>query len=95
MKITQQDVENIANLARLEVDEASVSRFAGQISRILQYIDTLKEVDVSGVGLASGAALQQNVFREDVVVPSPGPEQTLANAPERDDDFYAVPRVVG
>lgn len=95
MKITHQDVETIAGLARLEVDQADISRFADQIGRILQYIDILRNVDVDGVPLASGAALQQNVFREDVVMPSPGPEVTLANAPLRDDDFYLVPRIVG
>ncbi|MFH1155913.1 MAG: Asp-tRNA(Asn)/Glu-tRNA(Gln) amidotransferase subunit GatC [Pseudomonadota bacterium] len=95
MKITQHDVEAIANLARLDVDDASVSRFAEQMNRILHYIDILKNVDIDGVPLASGAAMQQNVFREDIVKPSPGPDVTLANAPQRDDDFYTVPRVVG
>lgn len=95
MKITKDDVEKIAQLARLEVDDSLVEKYAGQISNILQYIDTLKDVDVSGAALASGAAFQTNVFREDQVVPSPGPETTLANAPERDEDFYLVPRIVG
>ncbi|MBF0258829.1 MAG: Asp-tRNA(Asn)/Glu-tRNA(Gln) amidotransferase subunit GatC [Desulfamplus sp.] len=95
MKITQKDVEYIAHLARLEVDETLVDKFAGQISRILQYIDKLKDADISGAGLMAGAALQNNVFREDVVQNSPGPDVTLANAPERHEDFYTVPRVVG
>ncbi len=95
MKITKQDVETIAHLARLEVDDALVETFAGQISSILQYIDMLKDADVSGASLASGAAFQTNVFREDEERPSPGPDITLANAPEREDDFYLVPKVVG
>jgi len=95
MKITQKDVEYIAHLARLEVDETLLGKFADQISNILQYIDKLKDADVSGAALMSGAALQSNVFREDVVQISPGPDVTLANAPERHEDFYTVPRVVG
>ncbi len=95
MKITRKDVEYIAHLARLEVDDALVDKFAGQISTILEYIDTLKDADVSGAELMSGAAFQNNVFREDEMVPSPGPEVTLSNAPDRDEDFYTVPRVVG
>lgn len=95
MKITKDDVENIAHLARLEVNDDLVEKFAGQISNILQYIDKLKDVDVSGACLASGGTFQTNVFREDEVKPSPGPDTTLANAPERDDDFYLVPRIVG
>lgn len=95
MRITQKDVEYIAHLARLEVDETLVDKFAEQISRILQYIDKLKDADLSGAALMSGAALQSNVFREDIVKQSSGPDVTLSNAPERHQDFYTVPRVVG
>ena len=95
MKLTKDDVEHIAHLARLEVDDQLVDKFAGQISRIMDYIGTLKDADVSGVALASETAFQTNVFREDEVQPSPGPQVTLANAPERDDDYYTVPKIVG
>ncbi len=95
MKITRKDVEYIAHLARLEVDDVLVDKFADQISNILEYIDKLKNADVSGAELMSGAAFQTNVFREDIVKPSPGPDVTLASAPERDEDFYTVPRVLG
>ncbi len=94
MKISKDEVEKIAHLARLEIDDALKEKMAGQLSDILQYIDKLKDVDVEGVKLASGAAFQNNVLREDVAEKSPGPDVTLANAPERDDDFYTVPRVV-
>ncbi len=95
MKITQKDVAYIAHLARLEVDETLVDKFAEQIGNILQYIDKLKDADVSGASLMSGASLQSNVFREDVIKNSPGADVTLGNAPERYQDFYTVPRVVG
>jgi len=95
MKISKDDVEHIAHLARLEVDDSLVEKFSTQVSGILDYIDVLKNADVSGVPLASGAALQTNVFRQDKVEPSPGPSVTLTNAPDRDDDFYTVPKVVG
>ena len=94
MKISKQEVENIAHLARLELDEDLKETMSEQLSHILDYIDTLKNVDVTGVTPASGAAFMNNVLREDETVPSPGPEVMLANAPERDDDFYLVPRVV-
>ncbi len=95
MKITKDDVEHIAHLARLEVDDALTEKFADQIGRTLQYIDKLKDADVSKACFASGVVSGTNIFRDDVVKESPGPEVTLANAPERDDDFYTVPRVVG
>lgn len=94
MKISKEEVEHIAHLARLELDEGLKETMSEQLSHILDYIDTLKNVDVEGVTPASGAAFMQNVLREDEAVPSPGPAVTLANAPERDDDFYLVPRVV-
>ena len=65
MKITREDVEYIAHLSRLEVDDTLVDKFAEQVSRILQYIDKLKDADVEGVELMAGAALENNVFRED------------------------------
>ena len=95
MKISTQDVAHLAHLARLAVDDSQVESLAAQVSNILDYMDVLKEVDVAGVPLASGAALATNVFRQDRVEPSPGPSVTLANAPGRDDDFYTVPRIVG
>ncbi len=94
MKISKEEVEKIAHLARIELDEEQKSVMSGQLSNILDYIDKLKDVDVDGVAPSSGAAFIENVLREDKTQPSPGPDVTLANAPERDDDFYLVPRVV-
>jgi len=84
----------IAHLARLEIDEDGIGSMTDQMGRILEYIDKLKDADVEGVGLSSGTALMNNVLRDDIPSGSPGPEVTLANAPERDQDFYTVPRVV-
>ncbi len=94
MKISTDEVEKMAHLARLEIDEPQKEKMAEQLSHILQYIDKLKDVDVEGVRPSSGAAFMQNVLREDELKVSPGPDVTLANAPERDEDFYTVPRVV-
>jgi len=94
MKISKDEVEKIAHLARLEIDDSQKEKMAGQLSNILQYIDKLKDVDVKGVKLSSGAAFMNNIFREDELTVSPGPAVTLSNAPQRDEDFYIVPRVV-
>ncbi|HKL01723.1 MAG TPA: Asp-tRNA(Asn)/Glu-tRNA(Gln) amidotransferase subunit GatC [Desulfotignum sp.] len=94
MKISQQEVENIAHLARLEIDDRSKASLCEQLSGILDYMDKLAHVDVTGVKPASGAAFMQNVLREDKIFPSPGPAVTLANAPQKDADYYLVPRVV-
>ncbi|MCG8642088.1 MAG: Asp-tRNA(Asn)/Glu-tRNA(Gln) amidotransferase subunit GatC [Desulfobacterales bacterium] len=94
MIISRDEVRKIAHLARLEIDDSQTDKMAEQLSDILGYIDKLKDVNVEGVELASDAAFMNNVLREDEVKPSPGPGVTLANAPERDDDYFTVPRVV-
>jgi aspartyl-tRNA(Asn)/glutamyl-tRNA(Gln) amidotransferase subunit C len=94
MKISTNEVAKIAHLARLEVDDLGKEKIAEQLSHILGYIDKLKDVDVKGVKLSSGAAFMNNVLREDELKVSPGPLVTLANAPQRDEDFYIVPRIV-
>ncbi len=94
MKISTDEIEKMAHLARLEIDEPLKEALSGQLSHILEYIDTLKDVNVEGVIPASGAAFLNTVLREDILGDSPGPDVTLANAPARDEDFYTVPRVV-
>ena len=94
MKISKDEVEKMAHLARLDIDDGLKETLSEQLSHILDYIDTLKDVDVEGVIPASGAAFMNNVLREDRAHVSPGPDVTLANAPERDEDFYTVPRVI-
>lgn len=94
MKISKEEVEKMAHLARLEIDDALKETLSGQLSHILDYIDKLKDVNVEGVMPSSGAAFLNNVLRQDQVKTSPGPGVTLANAPEREDDFYTVPRIV-
>lgn len=94
MKISEQEVENIAHLARLKMDDEQRQALCGQLSDILGYMDKLAHVDVTGVAPASGAAFMKNVLRQDVPQKSPGPRVTLANAPEKDDDCYLVPCVV-
>ena len=94
MKISTDEVEKMAHLARLDIDDQLKETLSEQLSYILDYIDKLTDVDVEGVTPASGAAFTSNVLREDHLKVSPGPEVTLANAPERDEDFYTVPRIV-
>lgn len=94
MKISKDEVEKIAHLARLEIADDLKDKMVAQLSNILDYIDKLKNADVKGVRPSSGAAFMHNVLREDIQIPSVGPAVTLANAPEKDEDFYMVPRIV-
>jgi aspartyl-tRNA(Asn)/glutamyl-tRNA(Gln) amidotransferase subunit C len=94
MKITKAEVLHVAQLARLDVDEADVEQFAGQIGTILEYVDTLKKVDTGGVTGTSHAIELTNAFREDEEKEQLAPEDALANAPEKDDSAFIVPKII-
>jgi aspartyl-tRNA(Asn)/glutamyl-tRNA(Gln) amidotransferase subunit C len=94
MKITREEVENVAVLARLELTEEEKDILTGQMDAILAYVDKLNELDTSGVVPTSHAVPMENAFRDDAVRPSIGVESALANAPERVEGFYRVPKVI-
>ena len=94
MKITLQDVEKVAKLARLEVSSAEKEAFAKQLSQILTHVETLKQYDTTGIEPTATVLGQVNVFREDVVRPSLAVEKALANAPAREADAFSVPKII-
>jgi aspartyl-tRNA(Asn)/glutamyl-tRNA(Gln) amidotransferase subunit C len=94
MKITKEEVLYVANLARLEMDEKSIDKFARQIGTILEYVDTLNRVDTEGVSPTSHAIFLTNAFREDEIKEHLDREAALANAPEKEDENFVVPKVI-
>jgi len=94
MKMTTADVEYVARLARLELTPGEKELFAGQMGAILGYVEKLKGLDTDGIVPTSHAVPMENAFREDSVRPSIGVEKALANAPEREGTFFAVPKVI-
>jgi aspartyl-tRNA(Asn)/glutamyl-tRNA(Gln) amidotransferase subunit C len=94
MSLDPATVRRIAKLARLRVDEAQVGQLQSELSGILNWIEQLDEVDVGGVAPLAGAAQMAMRMRDDVVTDGGIREQILANAPDRQGDFYAVPKVV-
>ena len=94
MKISKKEVLHVAQLARLNIDDADIDRFADQIGTILEYVDTLKQVDTTGVAATSHAITLTNAFREDEEQDHLDPEASLANAPETDDGTFVVPKVI-
>jgi aspartyl-tRNA(Asn)/glutamyl-tRNA(Gln) amidotransferase subunit C len=94
MKVTLQDVEKVAKLARLDVSPAEKEAFAKQLSEILTHVETLKRYDTKGVEPTATVLGQVNVFREDAVRPSLPVEKALSNAPEREADGFAVPKII-
>ncbi len=95
MKITREEVLHVAKLARLNMAEASVDKFSDQIGTILEYVDKLREVDTEGVKPTSHAIFLSNAFREDQVKDPLNRDEALANAPEKENGCFVVPKVVG
>ena len=94
MKLSTQDVEYVAKLARLEVTDREKEKFTAQINDILLYIDQLNELDTTGVAPMTHAIAVTNAFREDKVMASLGTEGALANAPDARGEFFRVPKVI-
>jgi len=95
MKISKQEILHVAHLARLELDDAAIEKFTGQIGTVLEYVDQLKAVDTTGVKPTSHAISLTNAFREDAERQHLKTDKALANAPERDEGSFIVPKVVG
>jgi aspartyl-tRNA(Asn)/glutamyl-tRNA(Gln) amidotransferase subunit C len=94
MKITRHEVEHVALLARLNLAEAELETFTGQMDAILAYVDKLNELDTTGIVPTSHAVPMANAFRDDVVRPSIGVDAALGNAPDRVEGFFRVPKVI-
>ena len=95
MKITRDEVRRVAALARLELSDDEVARMTGHLDSILSYVAKLDELDTTGVVPTTHTQAVVNAFREDAVRPSLPREQALANAPERSDEAFVVPRIIG
>lgn len=94
MHLSREEVEHVAVLGRLKLNEDEVGKFTEQMNTILGYFEQLKEADTSQVGGTTHVVPMVNVLRPDVRRPSCDPDQALANAPERVDNLFKVPRVV-
>jgi aspartyl-tRNA(Asn)/glutamyl-tRNA(Gln) amidotransferase subunit C len=92
--ITREDVEHVARLSRLALGEAEVERMREQLDGILSYIDTLRALDTTGVEPTAHAVPQLNVMREDQLGACLSQDEALANAPDRTDAFFRVPRII-
>lgn len=92
--ITREDVQHVADLARLHLTDEELDRMQTQLSRILDAVETLRDVDTSRVGPTASVIALENVMREDESRPGISRDAALANAPLRDDPFLRVPTVL-
>jgi aspartyl-tRNA(Asn)/glutamyl-tRNA(Gln) amidotransferase subunit C len=94
MKITKEQVEHVAKLARLAITAEETERYSQQLSNILTYIEKLNELDTSKVEPTFHVLPMKNIFREDEVRPSLPREEILKNAPDRTEEFFRVPKII-
>ncbi len=94
-KISAEDVRKVAQLARLDLPDDKIATYTGQLERILEYVAHLEAVDTDGVPATTRAVEVVNVTRDDRINPTPVREQLLDLAPQREGDFFRVPRILG
>jgi aspartyl-tRNA(Asn)/glutamyl-tRNA(Gln) amidotransferase subunit C len=95
MKLSEQDVRHVADLANLALSEGEIARMRNELDDILTHIDKLNQLDTSGVEpMAQVRFGESGVLREDREVPPLGTETALANAPLSGAGYFKVPRVI-
>jgi aspartyl-tRNA(Asn)/glutamyl-tRNA(Gln) amidotransferase subunit C len=94
MALTREEVEHVALLGRLELDEQEIDRFTQQLNSVLEYFEQLRKIDTQGVPPTSHVIPLTNVMREDEPAASLPVEDILANAPSRIAETFRVPKVV-
>jgi aspartyl-tRNA(Asn)/glutamyl-tRNA(Gln) amidotransferase subunit C len=94
MKLTVADVEHVALLARLELSTAEKERMASELSKILDHVDQLRQLDTEGITATTNALMRRDVMRPDEQRPGLSNAEALANAPQREDGCFVVPQIV-
>jgi aspartyl-tRNA(Asn)/glutamyl-tRNA(Gln) amidotransferase subunit C len=94
MRVTLEEVDRIASLSVLKLDDGQRKRLQKNLSEILEHAERLNEPDTTGVEPTTYVLRQQNVFREDKAARQWDRDSMLKNAPERDDGCFVVPKVV-
>ena len=95
MSLSREDVEKVSLLARLRLSDEELDQMTAQLGQIVGYVEQLAELDTEDVEPMAHAVEVANVFAEDFSRPSLDRDQILANAPNRDEECYRVPAVLG
>ncbi|MYA02615.1 MAG: Asp-tRNA(Asn)/Glu-tRNA(Gln) amidotransferase subunit GatC [Chloroflexi bacterium] len=93
-QFTSAQVRHLASLVRIELTDSEVEEFRGELASILSHIDALSEIDTSGVPPTHNGADLINVQDDDASIPAMQRNQVLANAPQREDEYFRVHAVL-
>jgi aspartyl-tRNA(Asn)/glutamyl-tRNA(Gln) amidotransferase subunit C len=94
MKLTREDVQRVAVLARLQLMRAEEERLTEQLDHILEYVGKLNQLDTSGTEPFTHTVGMTIAMREDKVTNEPNAEVLLANAPAQENNFFQVPKII-
>lgn len=94
MSVDAETVKRVAKLARIAVDDADAERMTGELNAILGFVEQLNEVDVEGVEPMTSVIPLAMKKRADEVTEGERADDIVANAPETDENFFLVPKVV-
>ena len=94
MSVDKDTVKRIARLARLAIDDAQLAPMADELNAILAWVEQLGEVNVEGVPPLTSVVEQKLKMREDAVTDGGYPQDLMKNAPQSEDNFFVVPKVV-
>ena len=93
-RISADDVRKVAKLARLNLPDDKIATYTEQLESILGYVSQLEQIDSTGVPETTRAVEVTNVTRQDGVDPTPVREEILNQAPQREGDFFRVPKIL-
>tara|TARA_Y100001968_G_scaffold94710_1_gene85042 strand:- start:6592 stop:6885 length:294 start_codon:yes stop_codon:yes gene_type:complete len=93
-KISQEDVRKVAKLSRLDLDDDEIVKYANQLQEIIGYIEQLGKVDTKDISPTTRAVEVVNVLREDTVTRTEVRNELLDLAPNREGDFFRVPKIL-
>ena len=94
MHLTPEEIDRIAGLARLELTDAEKKAFGTQLDQVLGYVQKLKGFHTDGVAATATVVEQTNVYRADETRPSLSVDEALCNAPDAQDRYFCVPRII-
>jgi aspartyl-tRNA(Asn)/glutamyl-tRNA(Gln) amidotransferase subunit C len=94
MHLSPDEIDRIAGLARLELTDAEKTAFGTQLEQVLGYVQKLKGLHTDGVAATATVVEQASVYRADEMRPSLSVEEALANAPDAQDRYFCVPRII-
>jgi aspartyl-tRNA(Asn)/glutamyl-tRNA(Gln) amidotransferase subunit C len=94
MKITREEVEHVAHLARLNLSQDELKQMTEQLDNILSYVAKLDELDTKNIIPTTHAFSISNAFRDDQIKTSLSQEEALANCPQQNGECFVVPRII-